>query len=129
MLTEASPNLLLLLPIFIPLRHDLASSLPTSCGSFCHKVHYCVPAQVCSMSIHHFLFTGFSCSRLKFFYLYEAVDTVDFSLLEFSTPSIPAASLCFFFPDSFSGIFLCSPLNVIFLSYVHSLPLTLTSEA
>lgn len=53
----SSPNLLLL-PIFIPLRRDLPNSLPTSCGSFCHKVHFCVPAQVCSMSIHLFLFTG-----------------------------------------------------------------------
>lgn len=122
---------LLLFPIFIPLRGDPPNSLPISCGTFCHKVHYCVPAQICSMSTYCFLFAGrgLSCSRLKLLHLSEAVDIVDFSFLEFSVPFIPVASFSSSSLGSFSGIFLCSVFNVMFLNYVHGPPFTLTWAA
>lgn len=80
------------------------------------------------MSIHHFLFTGkcHFCSRLKCLRLCRAVYTVDFSFLEFSTPFTPEASFFSSSTGSFSGIFLCSPLNVMFLNYSHGPLLTLT---
>lgn len=129
MLTAASSNLLLL-PIFIPLRHDLPHSL-------LHLVHsvikYITVSQLksvlCPLIFSHLQERRLSCSRLKFFHLCEAADTLDFSLLEFSTPSMPMASFSSSSPGSFPGIFCCSSLNVIFLSYVHGLPLTLTQAA
>ena len=58
---------LLLFPIFIPLRGDPPNSLPISCGTFCLKVYYCVPAQICSTPTYCFLFAGrgLSCSKAK----------------------------------------------------------------
>lgn len=66
--------------------------------------------------------------RLKLLHLSEAVDIVDF-FLEFSVPFIPVASFSSSSPGSFSGIFLCSVFNVMFLSDVHGPPLTLTWAA